>query len=666
MEKLDSENKQYLLSVLKPKAIELSYTALEKFIETDPNKPVNFQEDEIDDILGDLFVNKIGTKTGQEKKSIINDFLPSEIPPDVSTLTLRKSIPSSKGPLESDIVLTSNPLRKTEEEIEKKKEDEKLEADALDQNNLLQLQLDLDQIIYTKLDPKLKKKQLAVIVINLKEKLETYKNTIDRDKYEEDLKKKLPKKDGLNDDNLFNLFNELINEYFTSYETILSLIPLNNPKGGLSFGHVDTKDQQMVYKSELDQAKEIKKIIKNIEDEKTKQKNTQIKIDNKIKAINDAYEKKIHLGDRVQCTHKLTKKQTGEIQDINYIPGKISGYTVELIIKNDELGVNQKENLSQCKFFSSAEEEEEKKKQALIDEKTDFLSKQVARQYGFKIGDPIDCTSKDGRNISGVAKKFKYNILKRKTYILIKEKDKAENEELTQIDVKYCANQYDYTLKNINKLKEREYMKKQFKKLQEIIKKINKLNPSDENYELIIKNLTNEYDIIESQINNTMKSISDSSSNCSEDDEVCKTKTSPRENPDLRINNAEDERLEDVRQKRIALLQLLQKSKPDAYLKLNTIFKRRSKGPTLETPGTGVAIGGLSNGQNTYTAQLKDKFIKFKNGKLPILNTVKGGYNTYGLTQKYMQRAGNPDENINEIINNSNNLLSVMDKTLNN
>jgi uncharacterized protein YidB (DUF937 family) len=109
MEKLDSENKQYLLSVLKPKAIELSYTALEKFIETDPNKPVNFQEDEIDDILGDLFVNKIGTKTGQEKKSIINDFLPSEIPPDVSTLTLRKSIPSSKGPLESDIVLTANP-----------------------------------------------------------------------------------------------------------------------------------------------------------------------------------------------------------------------------------------------------------------------------------------------------------------------------------------------------------------------------------------------------------------------------------------------------------------------------------------------------------------------------------------------------------------------------
>lgn len=423
MEKLDSENKQYLLSVLKPKAIELSYAALDKFIQTDPKKSENYQEDEIDDILGDLFVNKIGTKTGEEKKSIINEYFRSEIPKDVSTVTPKKSIPLPKVSLKSDpdIVLTLNPLRKTE--AEEKKEDEKLEADALDQNNLLQLQLDLDQIIYTKLDPNLKKKQLAAIVIILKDKLETYKNTINRDKYEEDLKKKLPKKDGSDDDNLFNLFFELIDEYFTSYGIIISLIP-DKIRGGLSFRHIDTEDQQMVYRSELDQAKKIKEIIKKIEDEKTKQRNIQNKIDNKIKAITDADQKKIHLGDRIQCTHKLTKKQVGNIKNINYIPGKLSGYTVELIITN-ELGQEQKENLSNCKLLSPAEEEEEKKKQALIDEKTDFLSKQVARQYGFKIGDPIDCSLKDGRDISGVAKKFKYNISKRKTYILIKEKNKS-------------------------------------------------------------------------------------------------------------------------------------------------------------------------------------------------------------------------------------------------
>jgi hypothetical protein len=683
MEKLDSENKQYLLSVIKPKALNLKYTELEKFIESDPNKPTNYQQDEIDEILGDLYVNKIGTKTGEEKKSIINNFFTSndvtlhqpstsvsstvsrqklsKPSTNVSAVTRQKQI-SSKSSSDPNIVFKSNPLIKKKEEDEKKKEeDDKLEADALNQNNLLQLQLDLDQIIYTKLDPKLKKKQLALIVNNLKDKLETYKTKIDRGEYEEELKKKLPKKNGLNDDKLFDLFYELIDQYFTSYAIILSLIPLNNPSGGLSFRHVDTEDQQMVYRSELDQAKDIKKIIKKIEDEKNKQKNTQNKIDNKIKAINSAYQKKIHFGDTIQCTHKLTKNQIGEIIDINYIPGKISGYTVELIIKN-ELGENQKENLSSCKVLSAAEVEAEKKKQAEIEEKTDLISKQVARQYGFKIGDPIDCTTKDGKNISGIAKKFKYNLLKRKTYILIKEKGAAEDAELTQIDVKYCANEYDYTLRNINKMKEREYMKKQFKKLQEIIKKINKLNPSDENYEFIIKNLTNEYDIIESQINNTMQTSSESSSKCSDSDEDCKRKASPRDNPDIRLINTEDERLNDVRNKRIALLQLIQKIKPDEYLQLNTIFRRRIKSPSLDSPGVGVALGG----KNTYAAKLNQKNIKFKNGKLPILNTVKGGYNTFGLTQKYMQRAGsdNIGENIPDIINNSINLLNIMDKTL--
>jgi hypothetical protein len=663
MEDLNSENKNYLLNTIKSKALELSSRPLKKFIEDDSNKPADYNTDKkkIDLIIADLYL-KIGTaKAGSpERQQIINNFFPS------SALTLRKpsTSVSSKPSSDPDIVFTSNPLKKTEADKEKKKEEEKNEADALDQNNLLQLELDLDQIIYTKLDPKLKKKQLALIVINLKDKLETYKNTIDRTKYEEDLKKKLPKKNGLDDDNLFNLFFDLIDTYFTSYAIIISLIP-TNIRGGLNFRYVDTEDQQMVYKSELDQAKKIKEIIKKIEEERTKQKNVQDKIDNKIKAVNDAAQKKIYLGDRIQCTKKITMgklKEPGIVKDINYIPGKIYAYTVELLINND-FGTTEKQNLLSCKLLTSAEEEEEKKKQALIDEKTDFLSKQVARQYGFKIGDPIDCTTKDGKNISGVAKKFNYNLLKRKTYILIKEKDKPDNEKLTQIDVKYCANQYDYTLKNINKKKEKEYMKKQFSKLQEIIKKISKLSPNDENYEIIIKNLTNEYDIIESQINNTIESTSDSSLNCSEDDEECKSKASPRENPDVRISNTEDERLIDVRNKRIALLQLLQKVKPDEYLKVQTIIKRsNNNNSSSNNLNVGSTTGGLS--ENKYTAKLNQKNIKFKNSKLPILNTVKGGYNTYGLTQRYMQRAGNPDENINDIINNSNNLLNIMDKAI--
>ena len=512
-------------------------------------------------------------------------------------------------------------------------------------NKILKYQLDVDQILYSKDKPDLKKRQLILVVSNLKKEIE--RESLDEtnvEKYKENLKLKLPNKESYDNEQVLNLFVPLINEYFESRNNINRLLKIVI-SGGLSISYIDSEEIQGQYLNELRQVKLLQEKLKKIEEEKKKQIETEKKIENKIKAVTDAAQKKIYLGDKIQCRHKLTKNQIGVIKDINYIPGKIYAYTVELIITN-ELGEEQKENLSSCKLLTTAEEEAEKKKQELIDEKTDFLSKQVAKQYGFKIGDPIDCTTKDGKNISGVAKKFIYNLLKRKTYVLI-----AENEKLTQINVKYCANQYDFTLKNINKTKERTYMKKQFSKLQEIIKKINKLNPNDENYEFIIKDLTHKYDTIESQINNTMQSTSDSSSNCSEEDKECKSKTSPRENPAVRISNTENEILVKLRNERIALLQLLEKLYPKRFKEISRIAGRQLTG-----------IGG-HNG-NKYTAELNQKNIKFKNGKLPILNTVKGGYNTFGLTQKYIQRAGNPEENINDIINNSNNLLTIMDKTL--
>lgn len=655
MEDLNSENKNYLLNTIKSKALELGSRPLKKFIDDDSSKPPDYNNDKekINRIIAELYLKINTAKSGSpERQEIINNFLPS------NTVTLRKpstnvsSTVTIRKPLsDPDIVFTSNPLRKTE--------DDNLESEKLDISTILKYQLDVDQILYSKDSPELKKKQLMVVINNLKNEIKKFIDEETIDIYKEKLKNKLSIKKDYDIELIVDLFSPLIIEYFTSLKTINDLIPDNiKLNGGLSIYYIDSKEIQNKYKNELTDARQLQKILKNLEKEKKKQVEIQNKIDNKIKAINDAFKNNIALGDNIICTRKVTLgkiKQTGTITDINYIPSsKFQSYSVELLTRN-EFGGTDKNNLSNCMILTPAIEEEEKKKQALIDEKTDFLSKQVASQYGFKIGDPINCTSKDGRDISGVAKKFKYNILKRKTYILIKETEKAE---LTQIDVKYCANRYDFTLKNINKLKEREYMKKQFKKLQEIIKKINKLNPRDENYEMIIKNLTNEYDIIESQINNAMKTSSESSSKCSDLDEECKKNASPKDNPDIRLITTEDERLKNVRKERIALLQLIQKINPEEYLKLNTILnRRRRKGPSLDTPGVGVAIGG----KNTYAAELNQKNIKFKNGKLPILNTVKGGYNTFGLTQKYMQRAGNPDENINDIINNSNNLQIIMD-----
>ena len=602
-------------------------------------------------------------KPGEDKSQKIDEIielLNKQNSPN-PVVTLRKeSISLPKVQPSPSVVSSTNPLAV----VSTKKPN--LEEEKLDKDKILKYQLNVDQIIYSKDSSDLKKKQLMEVIINLKKEIKKFIDEKTIDKYKEEIKKKLQKKEGYDIELIINLFSPLINEYFESLNTINKLIPSDiKLTGGLNISYLDSPEIQSKYSDELTNAKDLQKILKNLEKEKNKQIEIEKKINFKIVAINDAYKKNIALGDRIIYTKKITLeeiKQTGTVKDINYIPAtNYTRYIVELLITN-EFNQEQKENLSTCKLLTSAEEEEEKKKLDLIEEKTDFLSKQVARQYGFKIGDPIDCTTKDGKNISGIAKKFFYNLSKRKTYILIKEKNKAENEKLTQIDVKYCANQYDFTLKNINKKKEREYMKKQFSKLQEIIKKINKLSPNNENYEFIIKNLTYEYDVIESQINNTMQSVSDSSSNCSEEDEECKTKVSPKDNPDVRLSNTEDRRLEDVRQQRIALLQLLQKIKPDEYLKLNTILRNRVKGPSLDAPNVGVSIGG----KNTYAAKLNQSNIKFKNGKLPILNTVKGGYNTFGLTQKYMQRAGNPDENISDIINNSNNLLSIMDKTLNN
>ena len=124
MEDLNSENKNYLLNTIKSKALELSSRPLKKFIDDDSNKPADYNTDKkkIDLIIADLYL-KIGTaKAGSpERQQIINNFFPS------SALTLRKpsTSVSSKPSSDPDIVFTSNPLKKTEADKEKKKEEEK-------------------------------------------------------------------------------------------------------------------------------------------------------------------------------------------------------------------------------------------------------------------------------------------------------------------------------------------------------------------------------------------------------------------------------------------------------------------------------------------------------------------------------------------------------------
>jgi hypothetical protein len=376
----------------------------------------------------------------------------------------------------------------------------------------------------------------------------------------------------------------------------------------------------------------------------------------------------IYLGDVVQCKQNfLRSTNTGELTDINYIPpsivkGQFLGYSVELILK-DDLNMNQKEYLTSCKLLTSEEKEKQQQKLEDIKNKTAFLTKQIATQYGFKIGDHIDCKDKKGNNISGIAKQFKYNLRKNKTYVIIENKDKKTE----TIGVKYCTNEYNHALQEINQIKEKEYMKKQFKKLKEIIKKINKLSPSDENYDFHLKNLNSEYIEIETQINKTIQLKIENSSSCNPSDPSCTASKASKSSiaaSEKILTEESDERLKEIRQKRVMLLELLRKLKPDDYNSVNTILRRSS----LST-----SVGGNNSFQAILKPGLKPNIPINKNliNTMSKIRNVKGGNNTFGMTPKYMQRAGhpiyslnNPEENINNIINNSNNLLNIMDKTL--
>jgi len=499
------------------------------------------------------------------------------------------------------------------------------------EDEIIKLQLNLDSIISSNDFPVKKKEKLVLVINYLKKKIKEHESKITREIFEENLKKNLPKtRVGTSDNDLFETFRLLIDKIFENKDIIKTLVSnADSINGG-----VPKPGGLEIYETELDKAKKIKSILNRIEELLASNKLIGTNIDNKIIAVKDTYAKKLQIGDLVKCSYKIAKSKNGIIKDINYIPGKLYGYTVELTLKNDS-NEDEIQNLSSCNIFTTEEKIKEKKREEEQEQKTNFLTKQIAKRYGFEIGDSINCINFNGNRVSGIATKFKHNILKNKTYILVKEKDKTE---LTEIGVKYCTNQFKHKLIEINAKKEKEYLSVQFKKLLSIINNINKLSPNDEEYEYKLKNLNNEYILIKDQINKTMESKSNK--DC-KDGEVCSESTEESGQQVSEIYNDEYNKL--VRIKTSLVRELSKIQSPEEFQETYNILKLKP------------------SGGNSFEAKQKEPTNKYANLSKLI---VKGGYKTIGVLPKHVQRAGQAEETMSDLTSYSNNLLTLMDKMI--
>ena len=193
-----------------------------------------------------------------------------------------------------------------------------------------------------------------------------------------------------------------------------------------------------------------------------------------------------------------------------------------------------------------------------------------------KSGDTVTCSLRDSdKEINGKIKKFKYDILKRKTYAILDIND--DKKKPYEIGVKYCMNQSNNILNKIDRLKHEKYIKKQINKLQKIIQQINNLNVSDQNYDILLRNLNYEYNTIKKQIEDTIEL------------KRKKLKISTVEGPAIaeevttnkEYENNYDAELKEVQKKRALLLELLQKTKPKEYYQLAQILNRKGGGHTF-------------------------------------------------------------------------------------
>jgi hypothetical protein len=331
-------------------------------------------------------------------------------------------------------------------------------------NSLIENDIDL-----VKLQVSRENKELNVILFG--------SGKIDEKKLTDSLIKILPSKE----------YENIFKEYFKVRKSI-SNIPIDPITiGGFPISFAAKTEKQITFEK-----------LKSI-GEKLKEKNTVI-----ITGLNEG----IKIGDTVKCEYTFDKLRSNQIRIGRVLDIYTENFHTILKYKNDSTGKTHTNKIGICKNILNSEADKIILEKQQENERTSFITAAIADNLGFKVGETITCRPKNSNlEIKGVATKFKYNILKRKTYVILdKIKDDKPSGELETFNVNYCLNGNENLLFRVDKLKQKKYVDKQIDRLKKIIKQINTLNINDENYDIKLRNLNNEYITIRNQIKESIDS----------------------------------------------------------------------------------------------------------------------------------------------------------------
>ena len=337
------------------------------------------------------------------------------------------------------------------------------------------------------------------------------------------------------------------------------------------------------------------------------------------------------------------KPKVGKVTDIISYTSSISKIPETYIEYIDEItGKKNKDKLNKCRVFTEIDEKILADLKKEEEEKQHLKSYKIAANLGFKLGDLITCTIKNTtREVTGIAKKFRYDFKKNKTYVEIEEEG---NPKIITAGVKYCLNNDNNILAKVDKLKEKKYMNKQIDKLKKIIQQINNLNVTDSNYDIKLRNLNYEYNTIKQQIYDAHEAAKKRIKTTLPEAQLIP------QTVNIEQNNDYNDELREVQKKRALLLELLQKAKPNEYYKMSQILNRKTGGNTFGS----ITNFNQKTGGNTF-------------GSITNFNQKAGGNqnnneNIANFIQ--IQKGLNNDINLNDIINKSRLLLNEINKTI--
>jgi hypothetical protein len=437
-------------------------------------------------------------------------------------------------------------------------------------NEVLNLQIELGKLKSEKKFQKfqefekLVKNKLSTLKLNVLDK--KYNKNINLDKYDETTRNKL---------------SELLNEYDKINMKIYDLFTF---KGGISSDikeDIDNLENKLKLIEELifNKIKIMKEIENTVKENATPSRFITRRIISRYG---------FNVGDKIVCDLPNGRQIKGIAKKFRINVRKRKGY---VSIKEDDTNQIAEAGIKYCVKVKDDSATS-----------TRFITKQITSLYGYKVGDIIECGLPDGRQIKGIAEKFRINMLKRKGYVSIRD----ETNQVTEIGIKYCINEYKKTLQKFNTKKEKEYMKKQFSKMQNIIRQINGLNTNDPNFELNLRNLNYQYENIKNDLNNEV-----------EPNNQNKEKEAEPFNTDVY-----QLKLKEIREKRLLLLDLLRKIKPNEYLQITRTLRQRNSKIQGGTNQYFQKAGSIIDLETPETIQ------NMSQNMLTIMNTVKKPLNT--------------------------------------